>query len=113
MTTESAKSEGEYQASLAGPPPRTDPVWTKRDGTTVRIADMDDSHLVNTLRMLRRKFVTPREFLAACRYAQTAPDGAQMAVEQEIANMQVMPQETWNALVSEAAHRGLTWEAPR
>jgi hypothetical protein len=30
------------------------PVWTTKDGTQIRIYDMMNRHLVNTLRMLRR-----------------------------------------------------------
>ncbi len=34
--------------------PQTD-FWTTRDGTHVRICEMDDNHLMNTIRMLERK----------------------------------------------------------
>lgn len=34
--------------------PQTD-FWTTRDGTYVRTCEMDDNHLINTIRMLERK----------------------------------------------------------
>jgi hypothetical protein len=114
------KSEGEYQASLVdppAPPPRSGAqqrIWTTKDGRKMFVGEMEDSHLVNTLRMLRRKFVTVDEFLIACAYASSPMTGemAAMAVEQEIATMQIMPL-IFDDLVTEAERRGLAWEVPR
>jgi hypothetical protein len=39
------------------------PIWTMRDGTRIRIADMETSHIKNTIAMLKRKgFIGEEEF---------------------------------------------------
>ncbi len=35
--------------------PPDEPMWETRGGDLVRIKDMEDSHLINTIKMLRRK----------------------------------------------------------
>ena len=71
-------------------PPTT---WTTRDGRTLPIAEMTDDHLLATIRYLRRRNrlalfkITMRESLLRYRYAETAPDGAAMAAEDEARNL--------------------------
>lgn len=71
--------------------------WTTKNGTVVSIADMSDGHLDNTVAMLDRN---PRvkalarafayEYLPSMyAYAATAPDGAAMAVESEIRQIEL------------------------
>jgi len=56
--------------------------WTTRDGRVVRIAEMEDSHLLSTIALLRRRNragIRARAWRTAMRagsYAETAPDGA-------------------------------------
>lgn len=58
--------------------------WKTKDGRVVRVREMDDAHLMNTIAFLRRRAPLRALFLAmnAGRYSETAPDGAAMAAEQ-------------------------------
>lgn len=61
-------------------------VWETADGRRVRICDMDDQHLINTMNMLRRvgaKACAKQQlFFLTCRGPEG--DGAQMAFEGEM-----------------------------
>ena len=58
--------------------------WTTSEGVTLRISEMADSHLLNTIRYLRRTHRARCWSLAmsAGRYAMSAPDGAAEAAMQ-------------------------------
>lgn len=61
--------------------------WTTREGVSLKIVDMEDGHLVNTVRYLRRRYFDQVFFEAlslsakAESYAATAPEGASYAAE--------------------------------
>jgi hypothetical protein len=64
--------------------------WKTRDGRTLAPSEMSTEHLKNAIAMLRRQGkVTHGELLSMIAYAGSAPDGAAMAVEQEIDNARV------------------------
>jgi hypothetical protein len=87
--------------------------WKTRDGRVIPIHEMDDVHLVNTLRMLRRKCMTTDEILACLSYASTTGgEMASYAAEQEAMHAVVMPS-VFDDLVAEADRRGIDWRASR
>ena len=59
--------------------------WTTRDGRNVNVSDMTDSHLINTIRMLRKNApsLAYRLLRDMDRYAASAPDGAADCVAME------------------------------
>jgi len=100
---------------LKGP---TKTVWVTKDGQRIPVRDMEDDHVVNTIRLLRRSAAGARlkelDDAFSCLTFLNG-DMAQMAVEQEIAGMMCQDDENWlkdhvptyRALISEAARRGL------
>ena len=90
--------------------------WMPRNGQPIRIMDMDDQHLLNTIRFLLRR--AEREMvrleISALSYAADAPDGAALCVEQGLGELEEMDAGDWamrsptfREMVREAERRGL------
>jgi len=66
-------------------------IWVTRDGRKIRICDMSDGHLKNTIKMFYRSY---RCYLSNCQaqlygyLSSDPPDGAYMCAEMELANME-------------------------
>lgn len=92
--------------------------WTMKDGTKIRICDMSNSHLLNTIRMLERLELAASwaEVSSLAHYlGNNPPDGAAMAAEQEVAELadNASPAKFWpiyDDLVLEAERRELLEE---
>ena len=88
--------------------------WRMRDGTTIPVRKMEDSHLVNTIAYLRRnqERLRLRYVMQMGAYAENAPDGAALAVEQAIDEItEAEPEEVLESCV--AAFPALRAEAKR
>lgn len=74
------------------PPTPTTTTWVTKDNRVVRVVDMSDDHLRNTIRMLRRReeLIRFSECMAMGRYQETAPDGAYDAIEWELSMIEEM-----------------------
>jgi len=87
-------------------------VWTTKAGEKVRVCDMTDSHLVNTIRWLQRAEFANGFALASL----PGPNGehAQDAHDEWIRELaEREPGDVWpiyDDMVEEARERGLRWE---
>lgn len=74
--------------------------WTTRDGRTLLIEDMDDQHLVNTIKFIRRGAILRlyRELLTMEIYMEDAPDGARAACEMESKRLEQMTDDEYITL---------------
>lgn len=90
-------------------------VWTTKDGTKVRISDMSDTHLCNTIRMLERGAEARRNIALLEAYsieACVSGDMASLCISQDIKALQegdldqFLPP-IYEHLLGEAYKRGL------
>lgn len=89
-------------------------LWTMRDGTKIRIKDMGDSHLLNTIAMLER-VAGRRKAMALCSFPSFNGEMAQFFAEQDWDSLdqtsneeyaaQIFP--IYNDMVDESARRNL------
>jgi hypothetical protein len=114
-------SMGEYEEAYGNDPPPPQPtktVWVTRSGQQIKVRDMTNSHLINTVRYLRRAvhIQLMQEVISLGAYLETnLPDGAYSAAlnaENDLLDMDgddylEMEIPTWPALLAEAKRRGL------
>lgn len=67
-------------------------VWTSKDGKRIRICDMDDRHLINTIKMLRRK---AGEVRLNIQYPNFIGEMAQYEAERWVNNILEMSEDEW------------------
>jgi hypothetical protein len=86
-------------------------IWVTKDGREVPIKEMEDEHLLNTIRMLRRKGVVSTDVFDSCAaYAFSNNNMAAMAAEQELSRMYLNPR--FDELLEELGRRGLAEKDP-
>lgn len=69
-------------------------IWTTKDGKKVPIKDMTDSHLINTIRMLRRVGWYYKEAELASAYAAASTLQGEMATYYAEGDLDIMEQES-------------------
>lgn len=97
-------------------PQPTKTTWVTKEGQRIKIKDMTDSHILNTIRMLERNAKIYQEVMIPQAYAVLSSmrgEGAQFCMEQEIRSLEdADPTElidcpTYDALVEEAMKRNI------
>jgi len=91
--------------------------WRTKDGTVIRVKDMDDDHLRNTIRMLQKNALAKRELHTLSYLVGPYPQGemAQVAFDSEFDQlldsswMEFVP-EVYNLMLEEARVRGIEAE---
>jgi len=114
-------SEGEYEELLGGSPWKSADacdVWITRDHRVIAITAMADSHLMNTIRFLRRNQIKYQmaELSRMGRYIANAPDGAADACESEAFGIMKLDGDEYlmhrfqcfRSMMAEVHRRGLT-----
>lgn len=94
-------------------------VWTMRDGGKIKIKDMEDSHILNTIKMLLRiagKYQSDNLAYFPCLQGEMAQEHAEREWEYlNESTPSVLAQELfgdrWEGLIYEAKKRGLKWDA--
>lgn len=91
--------------------------WTTRDGFDILISDMTDSHIINSIDMLRRVAQKHKEIMILDAYAIMPSFGGEMAqlqIERDLEHLQALPLDVWLAknenylsLYAEAVRRGI------
>ena len=109
---------GRYHYTPTKPVRKQTKTWTTKDGCKLRICDMEDEHLSNTLKMLVRycSYKLHMLSLSAYQYAVDAPDGAASAASREADQMLEDAAEHdykslcehWPYLLAEATRRGFS-----
>ncbi len=84
--------------------------WTKKDGTKIRIKDMDDKHLMNTIRMLERSYEENLYMMmagAASLQGDMACYYAEQAIDDAFAHPETIMHPLYDDLTEEATRRQL------
>ncbi len=84
--------------------------WITADGRRIQVHDMELSHLIRTIRLLRRRepLIRMLYLMRMARYIADAPDGAAMACESEANQVCRMSNDEFLTMVSPPFRRMLS-----